>query len=627
MHVLGRMRATPPTSVVMRHACATGLLALLLFAGARLAAEDQKDEANSQLAKMGRDVVKRATKDLKSKDPEKRKEAARSLGGWGDTAEGTALLIQFLADPDQRVRAQAARSLADNGKKSEPARAALQRALEDPFPQVVAQAAEALERGLGVPEKDLVPARLRVLDSNDPSDRFLAARSLIGQAPALKLVDPILDYMEDQLGGSPDDEFQARDARSHNLEIGQQALVELVKRSKDRALIAPLTEAVRGFRGHNELPLKALALFEPLPKGWADLLVEQLGSRDSRVLREALFLMGRTAKSAAEVARWAPEAARLERSRDGDVRHALIYALGEAGGLASDQIDVPVRALGLEREAANRRAAAVAIGEIGDKSQATPAAGKRLVAERARAELQKAADSDPDAEVREKAKDALGRLQTGGGAAPAAPRSRATNAADPEPPAARAGTPASAQSEAQAMATLRKRGERFEQDAFFGALGDHDAELIQAYLDAGMSAREPLNGEAPLRFMLRGQACSPDERPTTANLKALVRLLLARGADPNHVDEHGNTALMEAAGNGCDRELIGILLKAGAKIGLKNSAGLTAFEFGLHSGHDGLLELIAAGYRLPADKAQVYREGYAKNPRSLEMIRKATAAR
>lgn len=384
---------------------------------------------------------------------------------------------------------------------------------------------------------------------------------------------------------------------------------------------------MRGFREHNELPLKALALYEPLPKGWAELLVEQLDSRDSRVLREALFLMGRTAKSAADVARWAPEAARLERSRDADVRHALIYALGEAGGLASEQIDIPVRALGLEREASARRLAAEAIGEIGDRNQATPLAGKRLVAERARPELQKAAESDPDADVREKAKHALGLLQTGVAAAAPAPRSRATNAADPEPPPARPGAavPGNPQSEARAMATLRARGERFEQDAFFGALGDLDAELIQAYLDAGMSASQPLNGEAPLRFMLRGQACSPTQRPTAANLKALVRLLLARGADPNFVDEHGNTALMEAAGNGCDRELLAILLKAGAKIGLTNSAGLTAFELGLYSGHDGLEELIAAGYRLPADKAKLYREGYAKNPRSLEMIRKATA--
>jgi hypothetical protein len=44
---------------------------------------------------------------------------------------------------------------------------------------------------------------------------------------------------------------------------------------------------------------------------------------------------------------------------------------------------------------------------------------------------------------------------------------------------------------------------------------------------------------------------------------------------------------------------------------------------GLFSGHDGLEELIAAGYRLPADKAALYRQGYATQPKSLALINKA----
>ena len=95
----------------------------------------------------------------------------------------------------------------------------------------------------------------------------------------------------------------------------------------------------------------------------------------------------------------------------------------------------------------------------------------------------------------------------------------------------------------------------------------------------------------------------------------------------NLADSHGNTILMAGAMGGCDRETLGTLIKAGAKIDAKNAAGLTAFEMGLFSGHDGLEELIAAGYRLPADKAALYRQGYASNPKSLELIGKATAAR
>ena len=104
----------------------------------------------------------------------------------------------------------------------------------------------------------------------------------------------------------------------------------------------------------------------------------------------------------------------------------------------------------------------------------------------------------------------------------------------------------------------------------------------------------------------------------------MLRLLIERGADVNAADEHGNTALMEAASKGCDRETIKILLAAGAKIDATNAAKLTAFEMGLYSGHDGLEELIAAGYRLTPEKAKAYTQGYAGKPAVQAMIKKAT---
>ena len=80
---------------------------------------------------------------------------------------------------------------------------------------------------------------------------------------------------------------------------------------------------------------------------------------------------------------------------------------------------------------------------------------------------------------------------------------------------------------------------------------------------------------------------------------------------------------MEAASKGCDRELIRAMIKAGAKIDARNAGGLTPFEMGLWMGHDGLEELIAAGYRLPPDKVKMYAEGYKDRPAAQAMIKKA----
>ena len=56
----------------------------------------------------------------------------------------------------------------------------------------------------------------------------------------------------------------------------------------------------------------------------------------------------------------------------------------------------------------------------------------------------------------------------------------------------------------------------------------------------------------------------------------------------------------------------------------KNGSGLTAFEFALWNGNDGASAIAAAGYRLPPEKAKMYRESYAKKPKTLELIKLAT---
>ncbi len=177
------------------------------------------------------------------------------------------------------------------------------------------------------------------------------------------------------------------------------------------------------------------------------------------------------------------------------------------------------------------------------------------------------------------------------------------------------------------MATLRARKVTFEESSFFTALRTIDLELVGAFLDAGMSPSASLNDMGPpMRVMLfASDGCSPGVRPTPAATKAVVKLLLERGADIHAADKNGNSAITEAAMKGCDRELIRMLLKAGAKVNAPHSSGLTPFEMGLWSGHDGLEEFIAAGYRLPPEKARAYLEAYKDQPAAVTMVKKGSA--
>jgi hypothetical protein len=167
---------------------------------------------------------------------------------------------------------------------------------------------------------------------------------------------------------------------------------------------------------------------------------------------------------------------------------------------------------------------------------------------------------------------------------------------------------------------------KIDPGAAFQALMMLDVGGVRSLLDAGLAPSGGLAGNgAPLYVALQWAplSCSPAVRPTKAETKAVVKMLLERGADANAGDANGNTPLMAAASHGCDREVMRALIAAGAKVDATSKTGLTAFEQGLVSGHDGLDEIIAAGYRLPPDKAKALEQAYAGKPASLALVKKA----
>ena len=547
----------------------------------------------------------------KSRNGDERVSAAEYLGGF-EYPDVIAALDAALADSDPRVRAAAAGALWKTGKPAESARANLVKALDDSEPQVVVRAAGALQT-LGLSQADLAPARRRVLAMPGVSitDRYYAARGLIGYAPPLSLLAPIVEFLE-RAATSRSSSTQGI-AERESLE-GAVSAIERLAKTGDRALIVPMQEATRNARYGQPAMLKALGEFDPKPDGWTYLLVGYLDSRDPRARYAALALLGKQTGDK-DVAVWSPRAGALLHDPDSAVRSEARGHLGRAGGRAAAELDAVVAMLG-DPDADIRRRAAATIGEMGDRTQAVTASAKVRVAERAKAPLTALMERDPDAEVRREAKRSLAML-SGDTSAATLPGPSADPAS-----AARTVNPVA---EAGGVALMRERNITMDSGSWFQALSRTDVPVVHAFLDAGYSSSAPVAGSGPpLVVALQvGNACAPNVRPTRADTKALIKLLLERGADVNGAGANGFTPLMAAAMMGCDREVIRMLVVAGAKVGTTNPAGLSAFDMGLYSGHDGLEELIVAGYRLPPEKAKVYEKTYADKPAVLALVRKA----
>ena len=569
------------------------------------------------LEKRDRQTVEKATKDLKDARVEKRTAAAASLAGSRnpgavplliqalsdvnvgvrlaavtsleslrkDAQPATEALAKALGDSDDRIRLAAVRALDHMEKDALPAKAGLVKLLDDPNLTVVTDAAELLERHLGMTERDLGKARLRVFEkSDDTRDRFLAARSLIRQADSVAIADAIIAYTKANL--------DPKDKWNNNTRIGKDALVRLVETTKDRKMINALSAAMRDFPIRNDIPMEALSKFEPKPASWRDLLIEQL-SRESR--REALWQLGTTVRAAADVKVWAKEAMVQEAGWDDSDRDGLVDALGAAGGAASEFIDFPLRVLANAKNAGHRESAAEAIGKIGDPRQATSAAGKKVVAEKAIDAL-KAAEKDAEKDVRDEATAALEILQQTGRFAQDQSYNKVLT------------TKASGD---EALETVRSKGLGLEAGDLARALLERDIQAVTAYLDAGIDPNAENGGETPLTSAFTACAFAARSFPKTgaggeaaaAAPVDIVKLLVARGANVNRLT--GPAAippLTRALMSTCGPDVVRVLLKAGAKADAKDKNGGTALDIALivPSGTDSIPDLVAGGARIPA---------------------------
>lgn len=350
-------------------------------------------------------LVERWAKDLKSRNPDTRAEAAQSLGEM-EMAEAVPHLVAALSDKDARVREAAAGALWNSSDVAKEAIPALRKALDDPEPSVVIRAAGAL---MSMDEDaTTMETQLRgVLQRGDPVDRFLAARALIGIESAETLAAPIVDYL---VRNAPDPKNSGDwSARRDNFEAGEKALKRLAE-TNERKAIAPLMARVRENPHLTEPILESLGLFKPRPDQWIETLLSFLNSPVADVRETAVGLLGKQTK-AADVKLWAGPVSRLVTDREKDVRNDAIRSLMAAKGLAIDAIGPVIAAVKSETDADVREDAAEAVGEIADASFAIDTKVKEAAGREAFPVLAAAVEKDANIDVRKKALRSIDKLQ------------------------------------------------------------------------------------------------------------------------------------------------------------------------------------------------------------------------
>ena len=113
----------------------------------------------------------------------------------------------------------------------------------------------------------------------------------------------------------------------------------------------------------------------------------------------------------------------------------------------------------------------------------------------------------------------------------------------------------------------------FTPDAFFQAIGDHNAQAVSLFVQGGMSPNQKnAQDRYPLNHAILFCAQSPAESA------AVIQALLAGKADVKTKDPQNGTTALVGAMQSCNLEAITALVKAGSDLKAKANSGLTALE-------------------------------------------------
>ncbi|MCZ6834256.1 MAG: ankyrin repeat domain-containing protein, partial [Planctomycetota bacterium] len=126
------------------------------------------------------------------------------------------------------------------------------------------------------------------------------------------------------------------------------------------------------------------------------------------------------------------------------------------------------------------------------------------------------------------------------------------------------------------------------------ALGGAGSELWRVYAKSGTP--NPSRPQAKTRSPLRASLDFPELDP--AEMSAFT--LLSNGADPNQPEPEGSTALHAASARGL-YEIVEMLIRKGANLDARNSAGHTPIDVAERAGHHSIVTLLRDHQSIPRD--------------------------
>ena len=137
------------------------------------------------------------------------------------------------------------------------------------------------------------------------------------------------------------------------------------------------------------------------------------------------------------------------------------------------------------------------------------------------------------------------------------------------------------------LATEPQSARAYTPDGFtalhYAAFFSRDVACARALLDAGADPNAVARNGTDLR---------PINSAAASDARAVVELLLARGADVHAAQQGGYTALHSAAANG-DAELVRALLAAGARADERATDGRSPADFARERGHPDVAASLA----------------------------------